>query len=88
MGTVSFTDLLQGVINIIDPKPEEHNDKPIILTAAKLKELRWMTAQQIGAIYKYGKVKVRVADDANAYKELRWMSQNQLEALFGKENNA
>lgn len=65
-----------------EPKPEQ---KPVLLTAAKLQELRWMTSRQIAVLYKHGKVPVKIEDSPKAYQQLRWMSSNQLEALFGKE---
>lgn len=60
-------------------------DKPQLLTANKLQELKWMSPRQLASIYQYGKVKTHIDDDPEAYKQLKWMSPSQLEAIFGKE---
>lgn len=67
------------------PEPgNAETDKRELLTSDKLYQIRYMTVNQIAAIYQYGKVPVRIADDPAAYYQLRYMTTGQLEALFGK----
>ena len=65
------------------PKREEDSEEPVILTAERIRQLRWYTVPQLAAIYKYGKVKVRIQDNDAAYRELRWLNAQQLAAIFG-----
>lgn len=58
-------------------------DQPIILTAAKIRELRWMDVPKLRSLFS-GR-KVRIDDSESAYKELRWLSAQQLAIIFGNE---
>lgn len=82
-GLAKATEALNNAVNKSEEDTESNSQKPIRLTAAKLNEIRWMTARQIETIYKRGKVPFVIDDDPKAYNQLRWMTQNQLEALFG-----
>ena len=72
-----------GKLNEYLEKPVEN--KPQLLTANKLQELKWMSPRQLASIYQYGKIKTHIDDDPEAFKQLKWMSPSQLEAIFGKE---
>ena len=61
--------------------------KETTLTAAKLRELKWMSPRQLSAVYG-GKAKIHIDDDPAAYKELKWMSEEQLKAIFGEERDS
>ena len=75
--------VLKDISDCAVSKPETSSEEPIILTAAKIRELRWFTVPQLAAIYNYGKVKVRIQDSDAAYRELRWLNAQQLAAIFG-----
>lgn len=64
---------------------EEKEEKPELLTAEKLQQLRWMAPRQLSVIYGNGKKKTHIDDDPDAYQQLRWFTQGQLEAIFGKD---
>jgi hypothetical protein len=57
-----------------------------ILTAEKLTQLKWLSSAQLAAIYKYGKVKVKIDDNPAAYAQLKWFTSEQLKAIFGEED--
>lgn len=78
-----ISEIIVGCIEDDKPKPYVNTEEPIILTAAKIRELRWYTVPQLAAIYNYGKVKVRIQDSDAAYRELRWLNAQQLAAIFG-----
>lgn len=91
MSNNAFMDFLNCVsetadaLNKMVSPPDPEKKKPVMLTAEKLKEIRWMSIRQIETIYKNGKVPVTIEDTPEAYRELRWMTTGQLEALFGKQ---
>ena len=66
-------------------KDQESEEKPQVLTAQTLQQLKWMNPRQLAAIYHYGKVKTYIEDDPNAYQQLKWMTEQQLQAIFGKD---
>lgn len=75
--------VLKDISECTAPKIETSSEEPVILTAARIRELRWYTVPQLAAIYDYGKVKVRIQDSDAAYRELRWLNAQQLAAIFG-----
>lgn len=88
-----MNDLFSEAIKLIDEfaqnfkkaQSEEKEEKPELLTADKLQQLRWMAPRELAVIYAYGKKKTHIDDDPAAYQQLRWFSQGQLEAIFGKD---
>ena len=89
-----FKTMIDGFANGIDKiakdiqnlkEQTEEDNKPQVLTAEKLLQLRWMSPSQLAAIYRYGKVKTHISDDPDAYRMLRWMTESQLQAIFGKD---
>jgi len=84
----SLGDFLEKIDNKMREKDVPENDgPPEILTADKLQKLKWMSPRQLAAIYRYGKRKVKLTDDPDAYGQLKWFSEGQLEAIFGKEED-
>lgn len=88
MSNNRLSDFLDGISmaaealsGFIPKEPEP----PILLTAEKLNEIRWMTEKQIETIYRHGKVPVKIDDNPKAYQQLRWMTPGQLKALFGED---
>lgn len=57
-----------------------------ILTADDLRQLRWMSTDQLRTIFNGRQDTVRVENSPEAYKELRWMSTDQLRAIFGPKD--
>ena len=57
-----------------------------ILTADDLRQLRWMSTDQLRAIFNGHQDTVRVENSPEAYKELKWMSTDQLRAIFGSKD--
>jgi hypothetical protein len=82
-----ISEIIVGCTEDDKTKPYVNTEEPIILTAAKLRELRWMTVPQLAAIYHYGKVKVKIQDTEAAYRELRFLNAQQFKAIFGNEEN-
>ena len=81
-----FSEELEKLTRADLKKPEEQkNQGPEILTADKLRNLKWMTARQLAVIYGYGKRQVKLADDKEAYRQLMWFDEAQLKAIFGKD---
>ena len=77
--------MFNDTIKAVKEAKENQETKPQLLTADKLKELRWMNPRQLASIYQYGKVPTHIADDSEAYKQLRWFTEGQLQAIFGKD---
>ena len=82
-GLSKATEALSNIMSS-DPSAEPEDEKTVILTADKLREIRWMTERQIDAIYKHGKKPVKIDETPESYRELRWMTEGQLECLFGR----
>ncbi len=62
---------------------ESGDKKTLVLTAPKLRELRWMTVPQIQTLFANESRTIRIDESPEAYRELRWMSQPQIQAIFG-----
>jgi len=91
----SFLNGTLNALNKLDERLKKNTEKPVenqpaipemTLTADILKELKWMSAQQLYAIFGGGKKKKAVINnDPAAWKELRWFSADELKAIFGEE---
>lgn len=79
----AMDDIGERIKNIAEEEKAKE-EKPELLTAQKLQQLRWMAPRQLSVIYGYGKKKTHIDDDPDAYQQLRWFTQGQLEAIFGK----
>lgn len=82
-----FGRVVKEIDKVFSDSPNASGDQkdPDILTAEKLSQLKWLSASQLAAIYKYGKVPTKIADDGAAYSQLKWFTGAQLNAIFGKE---
>ncbi len=80
----AFLNDISRKLNEAEKKTEEEG-RPQLLTAEKIRELKWMSPRQLAAIYQHGGRKTHIADDPDAYRELKWMSPSQLDAIFGKD---
>lgn len=83
-------DFLTSALNFlskVNDALKKDDEEPEILTAEKISNLKWMSTNELAAIYKYGKRKVKIADDPRAYSELKWMTSSQLKAIFGKDDS-
>lgn len=54
----------------------------IILTSEMLREMKWMSAAQLRAIFN-GK-RARLDGKPDTLREMKWMSEAQLQAIFGR----
>ena len=54
----------------------------VILTAAMIREIKWMGAGQLRAIF--GGKNVKLDGKMETLKEMKWMSESQLNAIFGR----
>lgn len=57
-----------------------------ILNADELRQLRWMSVDQLRALFKGRQGTFRIEKSPDAYRQLRWMSTEQLKAIFGSKD--
>lgn len=60
---------------------EMHNADIMELDAEALRSLKWMSSDQLKAVFK-GKA-VKIKNDPEVWEEMKWMSSAQLDAIFG-----
>ena len=66
-------------------EPETEPEETVTLSKEELRQLRWMSSEQLRAIFGGGKKrKVRLdKTSADIYSMLKWFSAEQLDAIFG-----
>ena len=88
-GTATVLDRINEALKYKEKKTPE----TITLTKEDLNHMKWMSPQQLYAIFGGGKKKTAKLDDsigahekAGLYSQMKWFSPEQLEAIFGKDD--
>ena len=70
-----------------DFNPNTEKQK-VVLRAADLRQLRWMSVSQLKLIFNEGRRgQIQIESSPMAYQELRWMSNEQIKAIFGTDDS-
>lgn len=86
-GTLKFLNKIDEALK--DKTPATKEPETMILTETRMRELKWMSPEQLDAIFGHGtKRKAVIPNDDNGtvFRQLKWLSPRQLEAIFGKDD--